>query len=96
MRMAENIYIRLLKKMTKKKKIEKMNIKLSRKNLRALQTGLVKVEIVRDVMEIGNMKHVNIVDLDYSLHANVPAGTVKEIVCFCQGRKKNVCSLADN
>ena len=46
-RMAENIYILLLKKMTKKK-LEKMNIKLSRKNLRALQTGLLKVKIVRN------------------------------------------------
>ena len=30
------------------KKLEKRNIKLSRKNLRALQTGLLKFKIVRD------------------------------------------------
>ena len=30
------------------KKLEKMNIKLSRKNLKALQTGLLQVKIVRD------------------------------------------------
>ena len=46
-------------------------------------------------MATGNIKHISIADLDYSLHANVPAGTVKEIVCFARV-EKNVCSLADN
>ena len=39
-------------------------------------------------MDTANIKHINIVDLDYSLHANVPAGTVKEIVFFARVEKK--------
>ena len=44
-KMAEDNYIRVLKKSSKK--LERLNIKLSQKNLTAIQTGLLKIKIKR-------------------------------------------------
>ena len=46
---AEDIYIRLLKKSSKK--LEKLNIKLSQKNLTAIQMGVLKIKLEEEIVK---------------------------------------------